>query len=194
MKPLYQFFVLVLLAIIGLGLQAWLFTEIPGIVFWIGYCFLFFCAFSAVTAAFAWQTKSKIYCPHGVRGGRTLDKCDACANEDIAQLRRDCELIRIRSEADKMRISELARLVKLGTHRLDSLLGLSPTQFEHTVAEMYRALGYDAEVTSQSNDYGRDIILLKDKTTTFVECKRYGREKLIGRPALQKFHGSLVSL
>jgi len=74
------------------------------------------------------------------------------------------------------------------------LLSLTPEEFESIVAKMYRELNYAVEQTPMSNDFGRDLVLKKDGKTTFVECKRYAQDKLIGRPALQKFYAAIITM
>jgi restriction system protein len=70
--------------------------------------------------------------------------------------------------------------------------GLTPRDFEIFVADLYRHSGYHTEVTPQSNDNGKDIILTKNKEVTYVECKLYKDGNNIGRPPLQKLHGAMA--
>lgn len=71
------------------------------------------------------------------------------------------------------------------------LSNVDPRQFEFIVADVFRSLGYDAEVTKGSNDGGKDIILRKGKETKLVEVKRYNKAS-IGRPYIQKLHSAIV--
>lgn len=54
--------------------------------------------------------------------------------------------------------------------RLDSLEGIA---FEHVVADLLTSRGYKTEVTQASNDYGIDVIALKDNVRFGVQVKRY---------------------
>lgn len=61
------------------------------------------------------------------------------------------------------------------------------------IAEIYNSLGYKYEVTSKSNDEGKDIILKKNGTITYVECKRFSKGNNVSRPILQKLYGVMVA-
>lgn len=69
--------------------------------------------------------------------------------------------------------------------------GFKPRDFEIFVADLYRHSGYQTEVTPESNDNGKDVILTRKKKITFVECKMYAEGNNIGRPPLQKLHGAM---
>ncbi|MCP1124547.1 restriction endonuclease [Bacillus sp. 3103sda1] len=68
---------------------------------------------------------------------------------------------------------------------------INPREFEYVVADLFRSLGYKAQVTSGSNDGGKDIILHKGKEMKFVEVKRYTKST-IGRPMIQKLHSAII--
>jgi restriction system protein len=136
----------------------------------------------------AWQDeqrRKRERCPHGVEGGRTQLRCEVCETEEEAarqereeENRRAKAVRNFESDAKALRYSEHARLSELRTHELDYLLNLSPEEFETAVAAMYRAFGFAVKQTPVSNDFGRDLILVKGGKSTFVECKRYARDKL----------------
>ena len=64
---------------------------------------------------------------------------------------------------------------------LDQLSGL---EFEEYLAGLFRAQGYEAELTPTSGDYGADLILSKDGRRIAVQAKRYtGR---VGVQAVQE--------
>jgi restriction system protein len=109
--------------------------------------------------------------------------------------RRRAETARnIAAEANQLRREELARIATLRAHELDFLLTLTPEDFEGIVAKMYRQMGFSVQQTPMSNDFGRDLILQRGGRTTFVECKRYAKDKPIGRPALQRFYAAIMTL
>jgi restriction endonuclease Mrr len=56
---------------------------------------------------------------------------------------------------------------------LCTLKGMSPARFEREVAEMFRGLGYDAEVTGGANDGGIDVIAHKDGKMDYIKCKKF---------------------
>lgn len=70
----------------------------------------------------------------------------------------------------------------------------SPVGFEHFCADIFRQLGYKAEVTPPANDGGYDILLSRDGETAIMECKCYAANHKIGRPALQKLVGANSSM
>jgi restriction system protein len=147
----------------------------------------------------------RIQCPHGIAGGQVRLKngtlhCNLCEQEeDALQRKREIEILEAKRieknliAVNSLKRKEFTRLTQLRAHKLDFLLNLQPVEFESIIAEMYRKLGYSAKQTPISNDFGRDIILEKNGEITFVECKRYGTNKLIGRPPLQKFHSAMIT-
>lgn len=64
------------------------------------------------------------------------------------------------------------------------------TGFEKLCADLFENMGYQAKVTSQSNDGGYDIVLLKNNEAAIVECKCYSLANKVGRPAIQKLVGA----
>ena len=61
---------------------------------------------------------------------------------------------------------------------------MSGVEFELYLKAHFNKLGYQVSLTSASNDYGADLILKKDGTTTVVQAKRY-KEK-VGIAAIQQ--------
>ena len=55
----------------------------------------------------------------------------------------------------------------------DFWISLNGYQFEREVANLYRQIGYDAQVTRKSADGGVDIILAKDDECIAVQCKHH---------------------
>lgn len=50
---------------------------------------------------------------------------------------------------------------------------LSGTEFEAFLVGLFRSLGYSAELTPVTGDYGADLILSKDEQRIAVQAKRY---------------------
>ena len=65
---------------------------------------------------------------------------------------------------------------------------LDDRDFEIFCAEVFQKQGFKVELTSKTNDYGRDIIL---NGSIYVECKRFNENGSVGRPILQKLLGSM---
>jgi hypothetical protein len=70
-------------------------------------------------------------------------------------------------------------------------LSLSPNEFEDAVATMFSKLGYSIQQTPYVSDHGKDAIAQKDGRKYVIECKRYGKDKSIGRPMLQKLFATM---
>jgi restriction system protein len=74
---------------------------------------------------------------------------------------------------------------------LESILALSPTQFEYTMAAILRMLGMtEIQRVGGRGHLGVDITA-RDASgrTILVQCKRRARTKKIGSPEIQKFIG-----
>ncbi len=139
-------------------------------------------------------------CPHGLPGGETQQRCDACnAARAKADAKRasEVELAAIRTKwakaAEELRFQEHSRITGAPLRKLEALRALSPGQFEDAVVLLFRKQGFDAVRTGMSNDFGRDAILKRDGKKLLVQCKRYAEESLIGRPAIQQFLGTIIS-
>lgn len=84
---------------------------------------------------------------------------------------------------------------KQATNRVNRVTGrqmyldYTPRQFEKAVAELFRAQGYNATVTSGSGDGGLDILLTKDGKKYGVECKQY--KDTLGPKFIRDFIGAL---
>ncbi|MCY8065419.1 restriction endonuclease [Bacillus haynesii] len=61
-------------------------------------------------------------------------------------------------------------------YSVDTLLSLSPREFEYLIAKLYKSLGYKVQLTPPSNDGGKDVIAENEaigrKERLFIECKR----------------------
>ncbi len=56
---------------------------------------------------------------------------------------------------------------------LAMLKGITPSQFEQKIADMFTRLGYRTEVTGGANDGGIDVIAHKDGKKYFIQCKKF---------------------
>lgn len=65
----------------------------------------------------------------------------------------------------------------------------SPIEFEHLTAEIFRQMGYTAQVTAASGDGGLDVILGKAGTQIGVQCKKH--QHSIGPGLIREFIGAL---
>ena len=73
-----------------------------------------------------------------------------------------------------------------GPLNIEDLLKLDPYQFEDLVLELFRSLGYRAEVTKRTSDGGIDIIAhhkppgLSTELKIVIQCKRWKPDRKIG--------------
>lgn len=88
-------------------------------------------------------------------------------------------------------ISRLARnkaekLLRSSIKRIDKMDGKS---FEIYLSVLFGALGYRAEITQASNDYGADLILKRNFRKIAVQAKCYSRN--VSVKAVQEAHASM---
>jgi HJR/Mrr/RecB family endonuclease len=84
-------------------------------------------------------------------------------------------------------------LIKYLAKHPEKMRSMAPRKFEELVAELFRDMGYQVELTAPSKDGGRDILALrKDAATTLltqVECKRYAAHRSVGVGLVRALHG-----
>lgn len=73
------------------------------------------------------------------------------------------------------------RILNSGIYDIDVMSG---KDFEEFLKLMFDDLGYNAQVTKASGDYGADLILVKDNKTIAVQAKR--SRKTVGIKAVQE--------
>lgn len=81
------------------------------------------------------------------------------------------------------------RLRRLAT--MNGLLGLTPLEFEHEIADLLWSLGFsDIHVTGMAGDLQADILVTDPEgLSTIVQCKRYAADRSVGSPVIQSFIG-----
>jgi len=138
-------------------------------------------------------------CPHGMAGGATLSLCLAC-KAAAEEARREAELQIALAERRKQIEQQWRALLEQQIEVFEQtnlkshgyLLNLTPQRFEDAICKLYRALGYSVYQTPYANDGGRDAIATKGKRKYSIECKRYARDRAVGRPELQKFYAAIL--
>jgi len=90
-----------------------------------------------------------------------------------------------RTERDRLRIRR--------SEQRDTLLDLSPRDFETATARLFEKMGFEVRQTRQSSDGGWDVELVRGSERILVECKRYNPDRAVGRPALQKLHSAAIT-
>jgi HJR/Mrr/RecB family endonuclease len=92
----------------------------------------------------------------------------------------------------KRTVQEEAKYRISKKNEYEKLMNMRPAEFEKYVADLFTAIGYQAELTPLTGDGGKDIILRKNNTLAIVECKRYNEKNKVSRPDIQKFHSALI--
>ena len=72
------------------------------------------------------------------------------------------------------------------------LRNMRPADFEKYIAELFRRLGYETQVTGGSRDGGIDVIAEKDGIKHYIQCKKYFSKHQVGSPEVREFYGALV--
>lgn len=75
---------------------------------------------------------------------------------------------------------------------LDTIRKLTPSKFEEFTGQLFRELGYSAEVTGGRGDGGIDIILKKDGKKTYAQCKKYGYKRKVKPGEVRDFYGGIA--
>lgn len=78
------------------------------------------------------------------------------------------------------------KIRRSGIEEIDTMDGF---QFEYYLVELFKQEGYSAIRTSDSGDFGADVILKKDGKKTVVQAKRYRSN--VGIKAVQEVIGAL---
>ncbi|CQR49026.1 restriction endonuclease [Haloferax massiliensis] len=95
-----------------------------------------------------------------------------------------------RSQQDKNTAAEATREGRPAVSVPD-LLSLTPTSFEEYVADVWRAEGYECELTPRSADDGIDILADGESHRVLIQAKRYSTQS-IGIEPVQRMAGLLV--
>lgn len=88
----------------------------------------------------------------------------------------------------------MARRRRLRVRRFESLLALTPTQFEAEIGRLLTDLGYrDVRHVGGAGDLGADLVC-RDRAgrQVVVQCKRYGPGRRVGSGDIQSFIGMLT--
>jgi uncharacterized protein YbcV (DUF1398 family) len=67
----------------------------------------------------------------------------------------------------------------------------NPYQFEEEIANLFKKMGYEANVTAKSGDYGVDVIARKDKDVIAIQVKLFNYGNNVGNTYVQKLLGSM---
>ncbi len=139
-------------------------------------------------------------CIHGIKGGKTIMTCKTCQEDQIKKdkltiqsqkNRNDFEDLKIKNNETEVKLKRL--IVEKLKKELTYYKTMDPFKFEEEVAKMYESKGYQVELTSKTNDEGKDIILRRNQEVEYVECKRYNENSKVSRPVIQKLYGVMMA-
>lgn len=75
----------------------------------------------------------------------------------------------------------------------DTMMSLSPREFEELVADLFFREGFDVELTPESKDGGRDILAVRSDEfgshLYLAECKRYAPNRPVGVEYVRALYG-----
>ena len=79
----------------------------------------------------------------------------------------------------------------------EEMYNLSSREFEMFVAEFFKKQGYEVELTPETRDGGKDIIVVSNNTLGkllfFVECKKYSPDIPVSVNVIQRLHGTVTA-
>jgi restriction system protein len=136
------------------------------------------------------EVKAKLPCKHGIIGANQEPcLCQVCQKE--------IEERRIAAEAEhkaklQKQQAEKQRIYNEWLYNLrlpEYLISIDPRDFEHLVCELFRRLGYKAEVTAYIGDNGIDAYLEKDGEKSILQCKRV--QGSVGEPIIRDLYGAM---
>lgn len=73
-----------------------------------------------------------------------------------------------------------------------NFVSMSPFDFEHFVAKLFNSMGYEAQATSRTGDYGVDVIAKKDAEIIAIQCKKYQEGNNVGNQEVQRLLGAML--
>jgi len=87
---------------------------------------------------------------------------------------------------------DFRRMIRDVKVKPQELLALDSRQFEELVAEIWRKLGYQTELTARTKDGGRDIVAVRKfevNVRFLIECKRYSPSHKVGVELVRALYG-----
>lgn len=86
-----------------------------------------------------------------------------------------------------------SNLISLIRERPESIFMITPREFEEIIAELFRARGFNVELTQATRDGGRDIIAINEtmnvRSKYLIECKRYSLDRKVTLSIVQRLYG-----
>jgi Ca2+/Na+ antiporter len=73
----------------------------------------------------------------------------------------------------------------------NSFADYTPREFEKFVCDLFRKMGYNAELTPSTGDYGVDVVAQKDGNTVAIQVKKYKEGNMVGAQMVQQTLGAM---
>lgn len=67
---------------------------------------------------------------------------------------------------------------------------MTPSQYEHNVAEYFKKKGYSVQITKLTNDFGVDVLVRKGKAKIAVQAKMFGEARRINIEMVLQLQGA----
>lgn len=90
-----------------------------------------------------------------------------------------------------IKIKERKYQKKLATSGIRDIDRMDGLQFEEYLKALFQELGYKAQKTKGSNDFGADIVLTNSKQKVVVQAKRYKYKSNVGVDAIQQVYTAI---
>jgi HJR/Mrr/RecB family endonuclease len=80
---------------------------------------------------------------------------------------------------------------------MEEVMKLTSRQFEEFIGEMFEKEGFKVELTQETRDNGKDIILTSESITGknlyYVECKKWSQDRKVSVGVIQRLHGAVLA-
>jgi Restriction endonuclease len=96
----------------------------------------------------------------------------------------------------KQLCSKLQNIIDSREGKIDFLIQsgfatISPFQFEELLAQLFTRMGYMADLTPKTGDYGIDIIARNDKDIIAIQAKKFSKGNNVGNRDVQRLLGAM---
>ena len=86
---------------------------------------------------------------------------------------------------------QLVKQFMMKVETTEHLLEMEPRAFEHFMFNLYQELGYDVDLTPESQDGGKDLVIHTDNGDFLIELKRW-KSKRVGIKVIEKLESVMT--
>lgn len=76
--------------------------------------------------------------------------------------------------------------------KLEVLIKMGSREFEEYICDLFIEIGFDAILTPQTRDGGKDLMIYKDDLFAVVECKKYNHTNKVSVTSIRNFHSVIM--